>query len=162
MSIWMKSSLFSAARSFALLGSVIPFSLFAQQQPRLAVLPPTQLVVHPGTTVTQQTHVSVEPGFHVNSDKPTDEYVIPLKLTWTDGQLHPESVTYPKPESIKVGTETLTVFTGDFNIETRFSIPRQAQPGSSTLVGKLRYQACNNQMCLRPATAEVRVPVLIQ
>jgi cytochrome c biogenesis DsbD-like protein len=146
----------------AILCSIVPFSLFAQQQHRLAVLPATQLVGRPGTTVTQQTRISVEPGFHVNSDKPTDEYVIPLKLTWTDGQMHPESVTYPKPESIKVGTETLSVLTGDFVIQTRFSIPRQAQPGSSTLVGKLRYQACNNQMCLRPATAEVRVPVLIQ
>jgi hypothetical protein len=112
--------------------------------------------------VTEQTRISVEPGFHVNSDKPADEYVIPLKLTWTGAPLSAQSVTYPKAESIKVGTETLSVFTGEFNIETRFSVPRQAQTGSFTLVGKLRYQACNNQMCLRPVTAEVRVPVLIQ
>jgi hypothetical protein len=157
----MKSSLFSAVSFFAIVANIIP-GLFAQQQPRLAVLPPAQLTAHPGSVLTQQTRITVEPGFHVNSDKPTDEYVIPLKLTWADGALHPESVIYPKPESIKVGTETLTVFTGDFAIETRFSVPPHAQTGASSLVGKLRYQACNNQMCLRPATVDVRVPVVIQ
>lgn len=154
----MKSSLFSAVSAFAIFASAAA----AQQQHRVSVLPPTQLVAHPGSLVSEQTRVSVEPGFHVNSDKPADEYVIPLKLTWADGSLRPQSITYPKPEAIKVGTETLTVFTGDFTIETRFSVLPHAQPGASTLTGKLRYQACNNQMCLRPATVDVRVPVLIQ
>lgn len=154
----MKSSLCWAVSVFAIFAGIAP----AQQQHRVSVLPPAQLVAHPGTTVSEQTRISVEPGFHVNSDKPTDEYVIPLKLTWTEGPLHPQSITYPKPETIKVGTETLTVFTGEFNIETRFSVPPHAQPGASTLTGKLRYQACNNQMCLRPATVDVRLPVVIQ
>ncbi len=25
----------------------------------------------------------IQPGYHVNSHQPTDEYIIPLKLTWT-------------------------------------------------------------------------------
>lgn len=157
----MKLSLCSVANFSAVLAILLPASLPAQQH-RIAVLPPTQIVAHPGTVVTQKTTVTVQSGFHVNSDKPKDEYVIPLKLTWTSGPLTIESIKYPQPEEIKVGSETLTVFTGDFNIESRFSVPQQARPGSSTMVGKLRYQACNNQMCLRPATLDVQVPVLIQ
>lgn len=157
----MKSSLSWALSLSAILWNLTPLSLSAQEH-RVAVLPPAQIVAHPGAVVTQKTRVTVQSGFHVNSDKPTDEYVIPLKLTWTGGPLTVESIQYPKPEQIKVGNETLTVFTGDFNIESRFTVPQQARPGSATMIGKLRYQACNNQMCLRPATADVHVPVLIQ
>ncbi len=157
----MKSNLSWALRLSAVLAILVPVSLFAQEH-RVSVLPPAKIVGHPGTMVTQQIRMSVQPGFHVNSDKPTDEYVIPLKLTWLSGPLTIESTTYPKPEEIKVGTETLTVFTGDFNIESRFAVPQRAHPGSSTMNGKLRYQACNNQMCLRPATVDVHVPVSIQ
>jgi DsbC/DsbD-like thiol-disulfide interchange protein len=158
----MKSSLSSALLKVVCVTIwLLPFSLAAQQA-RVSVEPPANIVAHPGSLVTEQLKIAVHPGFHVNSDKPKDEYVIPLKLTWLNGPLTIESITYPKPEEIKVGTEMLTVFTGDFSIQSRFTVPQQAQPGSSVMTGKLRYQACNNQMCLRPATVEVHVPVVIQ
>jgi DsbC/DsbD-like thiol-disulfide interchange protein len=98
----------------------------------------------------------------VNSDKPKDEFVIPLKLTWSGGPLEAKSINYPKPEEIQVGSQTLTVFTGTFNIQTEFKAPEHIQAGTTAMAGKLRYQACNNQMCFRPATIDVRLPVLIE
>jgi DsbC/DsbD-like thiol-disulfide interchange protein len=115
-----------------------------------------------GTTVLETLKVVVQPGFHVNSDKPKDEFVIPLKLTWSDGPLETTSTSYPKPEEIQVGSERLTVFTGTFNIHTEFKAPEHAQAGTATMAGKLRYQACNDQMCLRPATVDVKVPVVLE
>jgi len=73
-----------------------------------------------------------------------------------------ESVTYPKPEDVKVGNEVLSVFTGKFTIETKFKAPAEALPGQASMTGKLRYQACNNQMCFRPATVDVHLPVRIE
>ncbi len=103
------------------------------------------------------------PGFHVNSDKPRDEFLIPLKLTWTGGPLEAKSVSYPKPEEIRVGKDMLVVFTGKFTIRTEFKAPEHYSSGASaTVTGKLRYQACNNEMCFRPASIEVRVPVVIE
>ena len=104
----------------------------------------------------------VQPGFHVNSDQPKDEFIIPLKLTWNDSPLEAKSTSYPKPEEIQVGGEKLTVFTGTFNIQTDFKVPEHAPTGTATMTGKLRYQACNDQMCFRPATIDVRVPVVIE
>lgn len=101
-------------------------------------------------------------GFHVNSDKPRDEFLIPLKLTWTSGPLAVKSITYPKPEDIKVGDQTLAVFTGTFEIRTQFTAPPNAPTGSTVILGKIRYQACNNIMCFRPATLDVRLPVSIE
>lgn len=112
--------------------------------------------------MTQTVKVAVLPGFHVNSDRPKDEFLIPLKLTWTDGPLEAKSVNYPKPEEIRVGKDMLAVFTGNFEIHTQFKAPEHSTPGSTTVTGKLRYQACNNEMCFRPASLEVRVPVVIE
>jgi thiol:disulfide interchange protein DsbD len=112
--------------------------------------------------VTEALKVVVFSGFHVNSDKPKDEFLIPLKLTWTSGPLEVKSIRYPKPEDVKVGNQTLVVFTGSFEIQTEFAAPPQAAPGNSVMVGKIRYQACNNIMCFRPAMVDVRVPVSVE
>ena len=106
--------------------------------------------------------LAVLPGFHVNSDKPKDEYLIPLKLSWTSGPLQSQDITYPKPEETKVGGQSVLVFTGNFHISTKFQAPGNAPKGSAAMVGKLRYQACNNQMCFRPTTVDIHVPVSVQ
>jgi DsbC/DsbD-like thiol-disulfide interchange protein len=139
----------------------LPLCLLAQQN-KLTVRPSEPITAKRGTTVLETLKIVVQPGFHVNSDKPKDEFVIPLKITWSEGPLEAMSTSYPKPEEIQVGSETLTVFTGTFNIQTEFKSPEHAQAGTATMMGKLRYQACNDQMCLRPATIDVRVPVVIE
>ncbi len=45
------------------------------------------------------------PGFHVNSDRPKGEYLVPLQLSWTAGPLESKGITYPKSEEIKLGNE---------------------------------------------------------
>jgi DsbC/DsbD-like thiol-disulfide interchange protein len=106
--------------------------------------------------------VTVLPGFHVNSDKPKEEYLIPLKLTWTGGPLEAKLITYPTPEQFKVGADMLNVFTGTFHIRTEFIAPEQTPRGSGTVTGKLRYQACNSDMCFRPATVNVTLPFTVE
>jgi thioredoxin:protein disulfide reductase len=118
--------------------------------------------VKPGANVRQELKVTVQPGLHVNSDKPKDEFIIPLKLIWSGGPLDAKSVSYPKAEEIQVGGQTLTVFTGTFKIQTEFQAPEHAQAGTATMSGKLHYQACNDQMCFRPGTIDIRLPVTIE
>ncbi len=128
----------------------------------MKVSPPEQMTIKRGGAVTQSLEVTVVPGFHVNSDKPKDEFLIPLKLTWNAGPLEAKSITYPQAEQIKVGTDELAVLTGSFKIQTAFEAPRNAAAGATTLAGKLRYQACNNQMCFRPASVDIMLPVVVQ
>ena len=132
------------------------------QQAKLIVSPADPVNIKPGTTEMATLKVTTLAGFHVNSDRPKDEFLIPLKLTWTNGPLEIKRVTYPKPEEIKVGRDILSVFTGTFNIATEFRAPKDASRGAAAMTGKLRYQACNNQMCFRPSTVDVRVPVQIE
>src|SRR5579884_2984279 len=69
----------------------LPFCLRAQQN-KLVVSPAEQVTAKRGSTVVQHLQVTVLPGFHVNNDKPKDEFLIPLKLTWTDGPLEAKSI----------------------------------------------------------------------
>ena len=133
------------------------------QQSRVVVVTPTEaLTAHRGATVAQTLTVTVKPGYHVNSDKPKDEYIIPLKLTWTGGTLDTKATIYPKAEEIQVNGQALTVFTGTFPIQTEFQVEPNATPGTVTVNGKLKYQACNNEMCLRPVTVDIPLQVTIQ
>jgi hypothetical protein len=116
-----------------------------------------------GKSATAVVRVDVREGYHINSDKPADEYLIPLRLSWESSPLAVEEVIYPKPslESYSFSRTPLSVLTGDFEIRTRFRVATGAPTGSRTVTGKLRYQACTDKLCLPPKTVEVRLPVRI-
>ena len=118
-----------------------------------------------GAAVQAKIPVSVQPGFHVNSNAPADEYLIPLKLTWTStGALEDGEVVYPKPtlEKYEFAEKPLSVFTGNFALAANFKVAAKAPAGPGAASGKLRYQACNNRACFPPKTIEVTVPYQIQ
>ena len=56
----------------------------------------------------------------------------------------------------------VSVFTGEFQVVTRFKVDSGATPGPGVLIGKLRYQACSDDTCYRPATVEIRLPYEIR
>ena len=89
---------------------------------------------------------------------------IPLMLTWESSLLEPRETTFPKPEmqSFSFSNKPVSVFTGGFEIVTRFAVPAKATLGLAVVGGKLRYQACNDTMCLPPRTVDVRLPVEIR
>ena len=71
----------------------------------------------------------VQRGFHVNSNTPTDEYLIPLKLTWkSTGALEAGQVTYPKPalEKYEFTDKPLSVYTGSFELLANFRVAANA------------------------------------
>lgn len=116
-----------------------------------------------GSTVDVKLPVELKTGYHCNSDKPSDEYLIPLKLVWAPGVLQAADVVYPKPEMEKYtfSEKPLSVYTGNFEILTKFKAPASAPAGPAILTAKLRYQACTTRMCLPPKTVDVSLPVEI-
>ncbi len=117
-----------------------------------------------GETFTEKLRAELRAGYHVNSNTPADEYLIPIRLTWSKGAAEAEQVIYPKPqmESLPFSEKPVSVFSGVFEIATRFKASPSAGPGMSTMSGKLRYQACNNKECLPPRTVEVSFPIDLQ
>ena len=125
----------------------------------VTVAPLAKARVKRGEQFTETVKVAVKPGFHVNSNAPDDEYLIPLKLTWARGPLQAEDVIYPKPERIKsaFSAKPVLVFTGNFDIVTKFKVAANSESGPNMAAGKLRYQACNDRECLRPQTVDVNL-----
>jgi thiol:disulfide interchange protein DsbD len=123
--------------------------------------PPQKVEGKRGMTVEAKIPVSVRAGYHVNSNMPSDEYLIPLKLTWKNpGALQPLQTLYPKPslEKYEFSQKPLSVFTGNFDLVIRFRIAANATAGPGVAVGQLRYQACSDRACYPPKTIEVSVP----
>ena len=140
-----------------------PF-LRAQGNSVLSVAPIEKLTIKRGATNDVKLKAELQPGFHVNSNAPADEFLIPLKLTWAKEPLETEQVTYPKPqfEKYAFSPNPVSVFGGTFEIGTRFKALPSSNPGLAQMTGKLRFQACNNKECLPPRTIDVRFTVDLQ
>lgn len=138
--------------------------LLAQGNPGpLSVEPPAKLVARRGATVDAKLTLTLKDGYHTNSNTPSESYLIPFKLTWEDSRVKTVGVTYPKPhmEKYDFANVPLSVFTGSFDVVTKFEVPKGTMDGPGVIAGKLRYQACTQTTCLPPKTIDVKIPVII-
>jgi DsbC/DsbD-like thiol-disulfide interchange protein len=130
---------------------------------RVTVGQPQKVAGKRNDAVETKIPVSILEGYHVNSNAPSDEYLIPLKITWTSlGALEGGQVTFPKPEKIAVGDQQLSVFTGKIDLMVNFKVSAKAPAGPGVASGKLGYQACNNKACFPPKSVEISVPYQVQ
>jgi thioredoxin:protein disulfide reductase len=154
-----KNFLISAA-----LCALAAVAALAQTPGVLSISDPAKLTVPRSGEVIQSLKLQLQPGYHVNSNAPNEEYLIPMRLSWDSAAVETISVQYPKPATEKsdFSDKPLSVFSGGFEILTKFRRAAKASPGPGFLNGKLRYQACNDKMCLPPKTLEVKVPLLVE
>jgi hypothetical protein len=112
-----------------------------------------------GGTVEVPVSLTLQEGYHVNSNHPPDAYLIPLRLTWAKGALEPSEIIFPKPIEYKIQSEPkpLSVYSGSFQLIAKFTVPATAVTGPVGMNGKLRYQACNDKACLPPKDLDVNV-----
>ncbi len=100
----------------------------------------------------------IRQGFHMNSHKPNDEFLIPTTLTaqLPSGFREVETV-YPPGELLKFSfsPNPLSVYTGRVTLIMRLEAAANAPLGAQSLPLVLRYQACNDTTCLPP----VKIPV---
>ncbi len=123
----------------------------------LKVAPTATVTGKRGEPLQIKTSLQLQGGYHLNSHKPEDPYLIPLKLTWDANAVETVSVSFPEPkhEKYQFSEKQLSVFTGDFAITSTVK-PKIA--GFTVLTGKLRYQACNHNACLPPKTIDLKIP----
>ena len=136
------------------------------QAPKKAtfVLDADRTAYDPGAAARVAALVTIEHGWHVNSHKPSFEYLIPtvfeldLPAGWPQ-----ETVRYPaaKMKTFSFEPHPLAVYDGDVVVVASFQVPKGVKPGSYPLQGSLRYQACNDQQCLPPVTAEAKLDLKI-
>jgi DsbC/DsbD-like thiol-disulfide interchange protein len=145
--------------------AALALPLAAQPPQILTLQEPQKITVPRQGEVQAPLRLSMRPGYHANSDKPSEDYLIPLRLTWDPkAPVETVEIVYPRPklEKFEFTEKPISVVDGDFEIVTRLRRTPNAMPGPAFLSGKLRYQACNDKMCFPPKTIDVKVPLLIQ
>lgn len=128
------------------------------QAASVAPVPPVEAKA--GETFSIPLTVRIRPGYHINSDKPLEEYLIPTNLSWDSAPFEVVEVKFPAPElvSYEFSETPLSVFSGEIVIETKLRAPKPL-PGPKELVGRLRYQACNDKSCLAPTSIDVKARI---
>jgi len=146
-------------RSLLVLGFVLLAAGGPQAQLRgvRATLSPrvAQASAHPGDRVRLAVVVTLPPEFHVQSNAPRDQTLIPTVLNVAPpagGEVI--EVVYPAPLDFKMIDieQPLAVFPHEFALGAEISLPPAATPGPLQVPGSLRYQACNDRLCFAPTT----------
>jgi thiol:disulfide interchange protein DsbD len=106
--------------------------------------------------------VYVAEGWHINAHEPAEPYLIGTTLEVAPyADLAVQAAYYPDPlfRPFAFTADTLAVYEGAVAIILAMRASEVLPPGTHTLTGRLRVQACNDAVCLRPSTVEVRLPV---
>jgi hypothetical protein len=107
----------------------------------------------------------VSAGFHVNSNKPSEEFLIPTVLT-----LEPPTdiivgrVTYPAGELTSfpfAPDQKLSVYAGEFTVSVLVRPMASVLPSEYAVHGTLKYQACDNAACYPPKRLPVEFNVKV-
>jgi Disulphide bond corrector protein DsbC len=127
---------------------------------------PVPLVTTPRATQTMVAlNFRVSSGFHINSNAPKDEFLIPTALKMdvpTDVVLG--KIEYPegKDLSFPFSPDTkLNVYSGDFTINVAVHPLASVVPGKYVMHGVLRYQACDNAQCFPPKALPVSFEIKV-
>jgi DsbC/DsbD-like thiol-disulfide interchange protein len=106
--------------------------------------------------------VKIAEGYHMNSHKPSDAYLIPTTLTpQPPAGIRLIDTVYPPGHNKTFPfspDKPLNVYSGSVTLRLRLTAGADAPLGATAIPITLRYQACNNSACLPP----VKVPISVK
>ncbi len=125
-----------------------------KKAPSVTLAPIDLVSVTRGKGAPVSLHFRVASGFHINSNTPKSEFLIPTALKMdapTDIVL--TRTSYPPGKDMTfpfAPDEPLDVYTGDFTVSMTVRPLHTVQPGKYAIHGDLKYQACDNAACYPP------------
>jgi len=182
MKDWMQSRILPLATAALLLGSLLLASLTSAQNASPGDLPIDQvspgkhgplvsLVSAPIPTVirgksgTLDLRFHVVTGYHVNSNKPSEEFMIPTALHLdAANDILLGKVDYPEGHDMSfefAPDQKLNVYTGNFTVGVLVRVLHTATPGKYAMRGSLKYQACDDRACYPPKNLPVQFEVKV-
>jgi hypothetical protein len=107
----------------------------------------------PGQTYELSFELSIRSPYHINSDQPTEDYLIPttidfaLKKGVTFGR-----VIYPPAEmkKLELSENPLSIYEGKILIKTSITLAADFKEKDLLIEGRVGYQACDERSCLAP------------
>ena len=129
-------------------------------RPKAAVTPVVERpALHPGGPARVALKVSLPEGLHTQSNTPRDPTLIPTVLT-IDAPMGVtvDEIVFPAATDLKQAgqDQPLAVFEQTFAIGVQLSLASAVPAGDLVITARLRYQACDANLCYPPANADVQ------
>ncbi|MEJ5351095.1 MAG: protein-disulfide reductase DsbD [Melioribacteraceae bacterium] len=95
---------------------------------------------------------AIKNGWHINSDKPNEDFLIPTQLISLDSRFPFARIIFPNAKELKFNfsEKPVSVFDGEILIAGLIRIDENIPLGIYKVPIQLRYQACNNESCMPP------------
>jgi cytochrome c biogenesis DsbD-like protein len=133
--------------------------------PAVKVAPAPVVTIVQGKPATVSLTFIVASGYHINSNKPKSEFLIPTVLkTEATTDIVIGKTTYPEGQDMSFPfdpDEKLNVYTGEFKVDVLVRPLHTVQAGKYVIRGTLKYQACDNVACYPPKQLPVSFDVKI-
>ena len=117
-----------------------------------------------GRAVQAAVVLDIPDGFHVNANRVLNKFSVPtsVKIETPDGA-RASAVTFPRAKVQKLGfsNEPLALFEGRAVMRFNVTFPANFPTGVTELKAKVRYQACNDEICYPPTTREITMPIAV-
>jgi hypothetical protein len=121
---------------------------------------PEQITVVADKATPVDLHFKVADGLHVNSHNPHTEDLVPTTLKLPENsEVRMTNAVFPPGADFAFPAdpnEKLSVYTGEFMIHAELI----ASKGDHLVEATLRYQACDNQICMPPHSIPVTIDVI--
>lgn len=131
----------------------------------VSALPVAPITLKTGKQAQVALSFKVKSGYHINSNLPHSDLLIPTKLKL---DVLPEigigKITYPHGKDISLSfapQEKLNVYTGDFTIEANVRSMHSLAAGRYRVQGELSYQACSDNACYAPKKLPVSFEIVV-
>ncbi len=139
-----------------------PLAAQPDEVAKLRLEPGSSLV--PGSSAKILAKVEVADHWHVNSNTPTLDFLIPseLQLDLPAGSKD-LALTYPAQKMLKFPytEEPIAVYDGQFEIAATFELAPDLAPGKQNIKAVFAFQACDDKQCLPPNEVEASLEITI-
>lgn len=102
--------------------------------------------------------IDIPAGFHVNSSRPLEKYLIAtqLKIEAPAG-VRVGPVSYPRAalRTLKFSKNQLSVYEGRAILRFNVTVPANYQGGEAVIKARVRFQSCNDEVCFPPKNHDV-------
>ena len=142
---------------------ILPATLYSsptpQSAPNIGVngsLAPSK--ARKGRTVQGTVVMDIPNGYHVNSNKPLERFLIPTQLKIeAPGGIRVGPIRYPRAllRNLKFSKNKVAVFEGRTTIRFTATVPAGFSSNSAELKARLRYQSCSDEVCFPPQNKNV-------
>jgi hypothetical protein len=151
---------------FLLAGLAHAQILNAPKAPSVTTVPTPMSAIRRGEPGQVDLRFRITPGYHINSNTPKSEFLIPTSLKLdapTDIVIG--KITYPVGRDMAFPfspDEKLSVYSGEFDIAVVVRPLHTVLPAKYMIRGQLKYQACDNAQCYPPKQLPVQFEVKVE